>query len=245
MLTGTAPPEELTDHAATLDDFGTGPVTLPGTRVLQALFEMRVAGRQTSLVPGLHPTNPPTFVLQFWDCPESPWGPFRLAQARVGCRSGLRPRGFVQGCICDNEDAVAALRRRWGFPARAGDVAFEQRYDGSWAAAGAGGEPLVRIAALDPEPLGPDDVTYTTTVALAHTPNGLRLVQIDADLEVSRAERLRPRLERFAAGTAHPSVQPAHPVSASLATGALTIQRLRYVTKPDELAFTGTEPVGP
>jgi hypothetical protein len=245
MLAGTAAPEELVAHAATLDDFATDPVTLPDARVLQALFEIRVAGRQSSLPPGLHPTNPPTLVVQVWVCPDSPWGPLRLAQARVGCRSGLRPRGFVQGCICDNATAVDALRRRWGFPAQAGNVTCDERYDGVWASATLGDHPLVELAALGPEPLGPDDVSYTTAVALAHTPNGLRLVQIDTDLAVSRAERLRPRLEHFATGAwTHPSVQPTHPVSASIARGSLTIQRLRYVTKPDELAFTGTEPVG-
>jgi hypothetical protein len=39
----------------------------------------------------------------------------------------------------------------------------------------------------------------------------------------------------------HASVIPYHPVSASTAVGAITLQRLRYVSKPDELAFTSTE----
>jgi hypothetical protein len=39
----------------------------------------------------------------------------------------------------------------------------------------------------------------------------------------------------------HPSVVPYHPVSGSTAVGEITIQRLRYVSKPDELAFTSTE----
>jgi hypothetical protein len=32
-------------------------------------------------------------------------------------------------------------------------------------------------------------------------------------------------------------------VSASIAVADVTLQRLRYVSRPDELAFTGTEPV--
>ena len=36
---------------------------------------------------------------------------------------------------------------------------------------------------------------------------------------------------------------PVYPVSASLAQGRLTLPELRFVCRPDELAFTGTEPV--
>jgi hypothetical protein len=42
----------------------------------------------------------------------------------------------------------------------------------------------------------------------------------------------------------HESVEPYYPVSASIAVADITVQRLRYVSKPEELAFTGTEPVG-
>jgi hypothetical protein len=208
--------------------------------------EIAVAGRERSLPSGLHPTNPPTCVLQVWRCPESPWGPFALAQARMGCRSGLRPRGFVQGCVVDAPAAAAALRSRWGFPSRPGTVELRRGYDGVTASASLadGGTAVLALTGLDPEPLGVDDVAYTTTVTLADTPRGLRLVQVDADVVAARAERLRPRLEAFAtAGWVHASVSPVHLVSASIAVADVTLQRLRYVSRPDELAFTGTEPV--
>jgi hypothetical protein len=246
MLTGTADLRDFAVHAATLDDFDTDALTLAGAEVVQAMFELRVAARQASLPPALHPTNPPTFVLQFWRCPQSPWGPFSLAQGRVGSRSGLRPRGHVQGCVCDNPAAADALRRRWGFPIQPGTVRISQGYDAVTAVAETGTITLAALTALDPEPLGPDDVSYATGVALATTPRGLRLVQIDTDFAVQRAERLRPRLEQFtAAPWVHDTVAPYHPVSASIARGDLTLQRLRFVGKPDETAFTGTESVQP
>ncbi|HEX7096698.1 MAG TPA: acetoacetate decarboxylase family protein [Acidimicrobiales bacterium] len=241
MLRGTATVDELVGHAATLDSFDTDALELRDVELLQALFEIRVGGRQASLPSGLHPTNPPTFVLQVWNSPDSPWGPFRLAQGRVGCRSGLRPRGFVQGCVCDNPAAVDGLRRRFGFPARLGDVTLLRRYDAVSASASRDGRPVVVLTATDPEPLGNDDVAYTTTVVLAHTPRGLRLVQVDADVAPQRAERLRPRLDVFERGWVHPTVDPYHPVSASIAVADVTLQPLRYVSLPDELAFTGTE----
>jgi hypothetical protein len=170
-----------------------------------------------------------------------------MAQARVGCRSGLRPRGLVHGCVVDAAtDAVAAaLRDRWGFPAQPGTVALRRGYDRVTARVEIGGTTVLALDGVDPEPLAPGDVAYTTTVTLAHTPRGLRLVQVDTDVAATRAERLRPRLDVFTAdGWVHASVEPAHLVSASIAVGDVTLQRLRYVSRPDESAFTGTEPVG-
>jgi hypothetical protein len=245
MLSGTASLDELLPHRAELASFGTDAVTLPGTEVLQLLAEIRIGGRQRSLPSGLHPTNPPTVVFQFWRCPESPWGPFRMAQGRVGCRSGLRPRGFVQGCVVDNADAAEALRSRWGLPAQVGDVTLKRGYDLVRADVHVGGAPVLAVSGVDPDPLQPHDVAFTTTIALAGTPRGLRLVQVDTDVAPTRAERLRPRIDAFAAGGwMHESIEPYYPVSASISVADVTIQRLRFVSKPEELAFTGTEPVG-
>ena len=243
MLAGTGPVEQFLTHAATLDDFDTDTAVIPGAELLQAIFEIRIDGRQASLPSGLHPTNPPTFIAQLWRCPDSPWGPFALAQARVGSRSGLRPRGFVQGCVCDNDAAADALRRRWGFPVQRGDVTLRRQYDSAYGAVSIDGHSVFEVTALDPEPLGANDVSYTTAANLAHTPRGLRLVQVDIDVAVERAERIKPRLIAFDGirWGIHPSVVPYHPVSASTAVGEITIQRLRYISKPDELAFTSTE----
>jgi Acetoacetate decarboxylase (ADC) len=246
MLTGSAPLYELVAHAATMPGFGTDAVTLPDAEVFQAMFEMHIGGRETSLPPGLHPTGAPTFVLQVWRCPESPWGSFSLAQGRVGARSGLRPRGHVQGCVCDNEAASAALRERWGFPVQSGSVTLHHHYDAVEAGASVDGDVVVSIRGRDPEPLGNGDIAYSSSVALAHTPRGLRLVQIEYDVAVTRAERLRPHLDAFDAVRfgMHSSVEPYYPVSASIALGAIELHRLRFVCCPDELAFTGTEAIG-
>lgn len=242
MLTGSAPLAELVPDRATMPSFDTGSLTLPGAEVLQLLTELRIGGRERSLPSGLHPTNPPSAVFQVWRCPESPWGPFTLAQARVACRSGLRPRGLVQGCVVDVPAAAEALRSRWGFPARVGQVAYRRGYDLVTASVSVDGEVLVELEGRDPDPLGVDDVAYTTTLTLAETPRGSRLVQVDTDVVATRAERLRPHVAAFGVGTwMHSSVEPSFPVSASVALADVTLRPLRFVCLPDELAFTGTE----
>jgi hypothetical protein len=241
MLTGTAPLDALVPNRATLSAFRTAPLTLPGAAVLQLLTEIRIAGRQASLPAGLHPTNPPSAVLQFWSCPESPWGAFRMAQARIGCRSGLRPRGFVQGCVVDSAAAAEGLRSDWGFPAAVGEVTLERGYDRVHATACLSGHLVTDVTGQDPDPLGLGDIAYTTTVALAETPRGTRLVQLDTDFAVSRAERLRPRIGCLSEGWMHPSVTPSSAVSSSIAIADITLQPHRFVSRPEELAFTGTE----
>jgi hypothetical protein len=243
MLSGTASVDELLRGAATMADFTTEACGLPGAQVFQVMVETAVTGRQTSLPAGLHPTNPPSMVLQAWHCPESPWGAFSFAMGRVQCRSGLRPRGLVQACVIDNADAASALATRWGFPARLGAVNLDVGYHDTQLVVELDGGRVLDVRALDPIPLDPDDVAFSATLTLAHTPRGPRLVQVDTDLACERAERLvacMPALDVAAFGL-HPSIVVTHPVSASLPRGTLTLAPLRYVCRPDELAFTGTE----
>ena len=246
MLSGTAPVAELIGHAANMAAFDTAPETFADTIVFQAMYEILAIGRQTSLPAGLHPTNPPSMVVQAWHCPQSVWGAFSMLQLRVGCRSGLRPRGMVQGCVIDNALAAEALRARWGLPAQVGEVHLDVDYHRVSLIASLDDHTVCEVNAFDPVPLGSDDVSFATTVALAHTPRGDRLVQIDTALAVTRAERLR--LLPYSGDTCptglHRAVVPQTPVAASVSRGALTLQALRFVNKPEDMAFTGTESVG-
>jgi hypothetical protein len=242
MLIGTAHVLDLVPDPPTMQAFATDPAQFPGATVLQLISEIQVGGREASLPPGLHPTNPPSVVFQFWDCPVSPWGPFRLVQGRVACRSGLRPRGFVQGCVTDSSAAAEALRSDWGFPATIGEVAIDRGYDRVRAEVVTGGRTVLAITGRDPDPLGNGDIAFTSTIALAHTPRGLRLVQIDCEYSASRAERVRPVVDTFERGGWLPaSVDLTWPISAAVAIADITLEPHRYVSKPDELAFTGTE----
>jgi hypothetical protein len=245
VLVGTADPDALAAGATRLAELSRTPVALPGTEVFQALFEMRAAARESLLPPALHPTNPPTLGVLVWRCPESPWGPFALCQLRVGCRSGVRTRGLVLACACDSPAAATALGAGWGFAARTAAIALERRYDAVSVSVRIAGEPALELAAGEPEPLSSDDVQYTGTLTLAHTPRGLRLVQVEPGYAATRVERVRPRLIRFdAARWGQPAMSPYYPVSASIATADIRLPPIRFVCRPDVLAFAGTESVG-
>lgn len=243
MLVGTAGLSELAARAPALPAFPTEALALAGVEVFQACFEMRAGSREPLLPPALHPTNPATLIALAWRCAESPWGPFALVQLRIGCRSGVRSRGFVLAAACDRPEAARALAERWGFPVRAAQIALSRRYDGCALEVRLDGRTALAIDAQDPDPLAPDDVQYTGTLTLAHLPRGLRLVQIEPRTTLERAERLRPRLTAFDADAwGHHALTPYYPVSASVGVGRIEIPPVRFVCRPDVLAFQGTEP---
>jgi hypothetical protein len=244
VLTGTDDVERLFSNAPQLAAGATEAEHFAGVEVFQAMFEMRVGAREAVLPPGLHPTNPPTLIVLAWRPRESPWGPFALAQVRIGCRSGVRTRGLVVGCGCDDDTAAAALAARWGLGSRPAQVALDRRYDAVRLDVAFDGRPVLSIDALDPDPLAPHDVQYTGTLTPARTSRGPRLVQLEPQYETERAERLHPRLEHFDAGAwGDARLSPYHPVSASISVARVTLPPPRFMCRPDALAFVGTERV--
>ena len=75
----------------------------------------------------------------------------------------------------------------------------------------------------------------------AETPKGLRLVQIDAEATVARAERGKPRLEHFdpSAFGLPVGARLAYPVAAFVALCDLSLPRIRFLCRADLPAFAG------
>jgi len=244
MLVGTADPKVLAEGAPSLADFGAEPLTLSGVETLQILSEIEREGADGLLPPGLHPTLPPIATWLVQRVPESPWGAFQLAQCRIECRSGLRPRGFLRSGVIDNPKAAAELGVRWGYRLRPGEIRLDRSYDRIAARVSLGDESILDVALQDPMPLRPEDAYTVASVHLAHTPRGLRLLQVDPHFEVARAERGRPLIRHFdASAWSSPGVHPSHPVSALFTLASMTLPALRYACRPEVLAFEGTERV--
>ena len=245
MLIGSADPQALAAHAATLEGFDGEPQKLPCVETLQLAFEFESAGMEALLPPALHPTLPPVVTWLVQRVNSSPWGSFQLAQCRIECRSGLRPRGFLRAGAIDNPEAGVQLAARWGYSLRGAEIRLDRAYDRIRALVSSGGRTLLDLELRDPAPVRGEDVFYVASMNLAHTPRGLRLVQVDPEFEVERAERGRPVLRHFEAAEWNAGgVRPRHPVSASFTLGAVTLPALRYVCRPDVLAFEGSERVG-
>jgi len=246
MLVGTASLDVLAAAAPRLEAFAEVAIVLEDVVCLQLTAEMHNGAREAVLPPALHPTIPPTLSLQVWDVGSSPFGAFALALCRVSCRSGVRARGFTTAAVVSTSAAGDLLQGRFGFPCTLGSVSLRRHYDGVDVQVEQGGSTTLAIAALDPDPMGSNDVQYTGTLNLAHTPLGLRLVQVEAEHAASRVERLSARLTAFEPEAwGSPLLDPYFVVSASVALERLTLEPVRFVCKADELAFTGTEAVSP
>ena len=246
MLIGTASIATLMQlqPTATIDRFPSEPIRFDDVACFQMTAEMRNRAREAVLPPSLHPTIPAALSLQVWSVGRSPWGAFRMAVVRAACRSGVRARGFTLGAFASTQASCEALRRHFGFPARHAEVLLRHGYDGLDASVTFDANEILRVHALDPEPMDANDVQYTGTLNLARTPNGIRLVQLEADHAATRVERLAARLLKFdAAAGGSPLLDPYVVVSSSLAAESIVFPPMRFVCKADELAFTGTEAI--
>jgi hypothetical protein len=244
MLSGRARPETLGRGAPATPDLGAAEVKLEEVQTLQVLCEFESGLAEELLPPALHPTLPGVVGFMVQRVGASPWGPFALAQTRIECRSGVRPRGFLISAVVDNSDAASALSSRWGFRVRPGEVKLRRFYDEVRAEVTIDGREALVVGLRDPEPLSTADVQYVANMNLASTARGLRLLQVDPTFTIERAERGEPQLLAFdGEAWGAPELDPSYPISASLTAGTMTLPRLRYLCRADVWAFDGTERV--
>jgi hypothetical protein len=244
MLVGTRDPESFAARAPKLEQPATEPLELPDVDVLQVVTEIASEGMEAMLPPGLHPTLPPVVSWLVYRAITSPWGAFTLAQTRIGCRSGARPRGFLLQGVIDNPTAKSALESSWGYPLVRGEVGLHRNYHEIRVDVDVGGRRILEVGLRNLDPLSPSDVQYVANMNPALAAQGLRLVQVDPEYDVHRAERGTPLIESFdAAAWGDESIRSVYPVSASFTVADVTLPRVRYLCRPDVLAFEGTESV--
>jgi len=226
----------------------TEPWELLGAGHLQLMFEIDDSHMVDLLPPALHPTIPPTLLINVLHAPKSSVGQFTLAEVRIGCRSGGRPRAFLAQAYCDSAAAVAELRTRWGYPVTQAEVVLDPQHHQVLARVTLHGKVLLDCALKGPEAINGADIQYLPNMNLARMMrNGaeaVRLLQVDADYAILKADRGRPTAtvfvpEAWAVGGATPQ----WPVSASYATGTVTLPRVRYLANPSLRPLEAVEAV--
>ena len=238
-MSGTASVADLAVRSATIGAWVPEPTRFEDVRCFQLLAELRRTERAKLLPPGLHPTDPPALSIQAWVVGSSPWGAFSWAFARLSCRSGVRARGLTTVAVVSTDEAAAGLASTFGFPCRRGSVHLVRHYDGVELDV----DDTLRVRSVEARSLGPDDVQYTGTLNLAHTPVGLRLVQVETEHETQQVERTRARIDRFDADAwGDARLDPYDVVASTIAhERSIVIPALRFVCRPDVNAFEGTE----
>ena len=241
---GTLELTSVVDRLATMRDLDTEAWSLPGAEILQLAFEVPRA-TETLLPRAMHPAIPPYATIWVTRYPESPVGPFTLAQLRLMGRAGAHPRGFVLGAVASTDDAATALRERWGLPVVPGRVTFTRRHDRVMATVVRDGVTVLDCELIDPEPISGGDVQYIHSVTLAHAPldgkTGPLLIQVDSRYTIKKAERGRPHVGVLVAPawSAGP-LRPLNPIAATVTSCDTDLPRIRFVMDPEVPVVRGT-----
>jgi hypothetical protein len=234
-----APIAERVVRMKSLDTFAW---SLPRAEILQLAWEVHDAAY--ALLPrAMHPAVPPYATLLVTSYPESPVGPFTLAQLRLMGRAGAHPRGFVLAAVASTPASVEGLREGWGFPAELGSIALKRYHDRIVAIVRRDGEPILEAALINPEPISPTDVQYIHSITLARIADSAaaELVQVDPHYTIQKAERGRPKVTRFAAEAWNaPMLTMLHPIAASVATCDTDLPQIRFVMDADRPVVQGT-----
>lgn len=244
MLVGTGDPAAFEPGAPVMENLATDALVFEQAEVLHLVSELTSGPMCEMLPPALHPTLPPIVTWSAYRLPETPWGPVLLAHTRIECRSGLRPRGLLTSAVIDNSDAAAALSARWGYRFRPGRVELLRGYDETRLRVEADGRAILDAGLRSPKRIGESDIQFIANLHPATTPQGFRLVQVDLDHTLTRAERGDPFVDAFeATAWGEERLEPSWLVSAAFGMGTVTLPKLRFVCRPDVLAFEGTETV--
>ena len=245
VLIGTRDIASLLEHAPLLDNLDAEAWEIAGVELLHLRYEIDDGNREALLPRALHPTIPATAIFTAARYPDSPVGPFMLAQVRIGCRSAALPRGFLLRAYSDSPAAVDALARRWGYACGVGDVKIARYHDRIVATVTKDGAEILRMSLIDPEPISGGDVQYVANMNLARQADGEPiLVQVDPEYKFHRAERGRADIATFdrAAWQAE-GVDPVYPIVASFTQCDTGFPAIRFVLDPDKTALEGTRKI--
>lgn len=238
-LTGTLP---VAGRALPrLTGLDAGPWELGEIDVLHVNHEIGYQGSLDLIPPAVNPSIPPHVSWLAYQVPDSDLGPFRLVQTRVGCRVGLKPRGLVVGCVCDNPEVAERLTNGWGFPVRSGSVRLSRRADRIELTVEVDGAAVLELDLLGPNVLAGAGVPIAPGLNLAESPRGRQLVQVDPEYVIHSADRGTPRVRSFDAGAwGEPTIRPSWPISGTLLRAEVMLPALRFLIDPQLPPDEGT-----
>jgi hypothetical protein len=233
--------------APNLNGYKTEPLVLKGAQILSINIEIDDDPADALLPRTMHPSIPEYAIFNVTNYPESPFGPFAIAEVRVSGRTGVRPRGFVLRSFCNNEDACRELASRWGYPTAHADVKLDIRHDRVVGRVVAGGRPVLECEMVDRDFISGGDIQYIASMHMARNKEDgkLVLIQVDPDFTFSKAERGKPRIvlldtDAFNAGT---NLRLGNPIAATFTTAEVTLPKIRYICNPELPAMQGTTKV--
>jgi hypothetical protein len=209
-------------------------VTLADVEVLHVFTEVPSDPLIAALPPMLHPSIPGTAYATFLRCATSPWGPFELAEVRLGARRGSEVRTLLLQAAVNNTDAAAALSGAWGYRCVAAEVSLRRYYDCVQGRVTVDGRTVLDVGLGRPEPIAGAPLQYGPVANVATSSDELKLVLVDAAFQFGD-ERItgQPRFTHIDfAWWGEPSLKPTLPVGAYFSVGDLVLPAPRELVDP-------------
>jgi hypothetical protein len=237
-FSGTQDVQAVAARAPLLKGFDTEAWELPGAEILLLSFEVVEAPALGLIPPALHPSIPPYAMLSVARYPQSPVGPFALAQVRLVGRAGVRPRGYLLGAYTDSEQAASELRARWGFTVDLATISIDPRHDRIIGRVQRRGQTILEMELQAPEQISGADVTYPDSLNLTRvTQNGTEkpvLVQVDPEYVFHNAQRGRPHLISLQADAwgGDGQLRCTNPITATFTRCDTDLPKLRFALDP-------------
>ena len=237
-FSGTQDVPAAAARAPLLQGFDTEVWELPGAEILQLSFEVVEEPALGLIPPALHPSIPPYAMLSITRYPQSPAGPFALAQVRLVARAGARPRGYLLGAYTDAAKAAAELRARWGFTVDLAAISLDPRHDRIIGRVQREGNTILEMELQAPEQISGADVTYPDGLNLTRArQNGGEkpvLIQVDPEYVFHNAQRGRPRLMSFQADAwgGEGRLRCTNPITATFTRCDTDLPKLRFALDP-------------
>ncbi|HKA56166.1 MAG TPA: acetoacetate decarboxylase family protein [Candidatus Binatia bacterium] len=237
-FSGTQDVRAAAARAPLLRGFDTEVWELPGAEILQLTFEVVEEPALGLIPPALHPSIPPYAILSLTRYPQSPAGPFALAQVRLVARAGARPRGYLLGAYTDAATAAAELRARWGFTVDLAAISLDPRHDRIIGRVRREGNTILEMELQAPEQISGADVTYPDGLNLTRAgQNGGEkpvLIQVDPEYVFHNAQRGRPRLISFQADAwgGEGRLRCTNPIAATFTRCDTDLPKLRFALDP-------------
>jgi hypothetical protein len=231
-------------HVVSLD----GPSwELPEATLIQVNWEVWDGPALELTPPACHPSIPPFVAAFAGRYPDSSVGPFTLAQMRLVVRAGIRPRGLCLGAVCDNPEAVEALREHWGYPVVLGDVKLSVRHDKVFCVAKVDGQEVMEIGVGDPDAIGGADILAFDNLHLIRLGEDAKgaVVQVNPEYAVHSAERGKPilRLPDPMALGMNGKIRLSSPMTGFTFKADADLTPVKFLMDPVELAVRSTRRV--
>ncbi|MCB1747616.1 MAG: hypothetical protein KDK06_10600, partial [Gammaproteobacteria bacterium] len=218
-------------NPAALDTAATETVVIENAEILYVLYEVPMQAALAALPVALHPSIPAIYGMTFVRARDAALGPFELAWCGIACRTGIKPRHFIQAAYSASATAREFFAARYGFACQEAAVSLRETFDRVRGTVVTGDAMLLDVAITDAIPLVGAGalIKYSPALNATRVNGQAALVQLEAAYDFKRVLRGRPGLAAFdGGGLGDAALRPTQPIAGSFAICDLHLMPARF-----------------